>query len=259
MYGKMSAMNYADYLRNLAFRLIEPHFQLPVTDQFFEERLQYILKTGRTGLPEKFGIFLEMINTVIPHRGLETRKSFLKLSDTPRMSTLAIAALINEAVTIMPQSSVFVNVGVWHGFSFLSGLINNPEKTCVGVDNFSEFGGPKDYFMERFMRVKSSNHFFHDMDYKDYFRDVHKDSIGFYFYDGNHSYENQMEGLKVAEPFFCPGCIVLVDDTNWAEPYQATMDFVKSSQDSYRTLLDVKTKHNCHPTFWNGVLVIQRT
>ncbi len=252
-------MNYADYLNSLDFRFVKPDFQVPVRPDYYEKRLQYIVKHGRNGIPEKFGIFLDLINSAIPSDGFNLKRSLMGLADTPRMSTFAIAAIINRAVQSMNPNDCFVNVGVWHGFSFLSGLMNNPEKTCVGVDNFSQFGGPKDFFLQRFGRAKSSNHFFYDMDYLDYFRQIHRQPIGFYFYDGDHSYENQMLGLKIAEPFFSPECIILVDDTNWDEPYQATFDFIKSSQHSYKTLLDIKTKHNCHPTFWNGVLVLQRT
>ena len=251
-------MIYQDFLKNLTFRFIKPQSKMPVKEDFYEKRLRHIITHGATGFPEKFGMFLELINTAFPERELELKRSFLKLLDTPRMSTLAIAALINEAVATMSRKDAFVNVGIWHGFSFLAALMNNPEKTCIGIDNFSEFGGPKKYFLPRFDRFKSQNHFFHDMDYLEYFGNIHRGSIGFYFYDGNHSYENQLKGLRVAEPFFSPECLILVDDTNWDEPYQATFDFMKKSENSYRTLLDVRTKHNCHPTFWNGVLVIQR-
>ena len=251
-------MIYEHFLRNLGFRFIKPDFQFPVSDDFYEKRLKHILTHGKNGIPEKFGMLLEAMNTIIPEGGSKLRRSFLTLKDTPKMSTLAIAALISRSVEAISNHDCFVNVGVWHGFSFLSSLITNPEKTCIGVDNFSEFGGPKDRFLGRFTRLKTANHFAYDMDYIDYFRQIHSRPIGLYFYDGNHSYKNQYEGLKVAEPFFSHNCVILVDDTNWAEPYQATFDFVKASKNSYRTLLDVKTRHNCHPTFWNGILVIQK-
>lgn len=251
-------MTYQDFIKKLTFRFIKPDFKIPVKPDFYENRLEYIIAHGETGIPEKFGMFFELLNTAFPERELELKRSFLRLIDTPRMSTLAIAAIISEAVSGMNKENAFVNVGIWHGFSFLSALLNNPEKTCIGIDNFSEFGGPRKYFEPRFERLKSPNHFFHDMDYRDYFSQIHNIPIGFYFYDGNHSYDDQLLGLRVAEPFFSPECMILVDDTNWDEPYQATIDFINQSGNSYETLLDVKTRHNCHPTFWNGVFVFQR-
>ena len=174
------------------------------------------------------------------------------------MSTPAIGALINRGVAGMAPSEAFVNVGVWNGFTFLSGMAGNSCKVCIGVDNFSQFGGPKDTFLARFERFKSPNHRFHDMDYKEYFASVHWEPIGFYLYDGEHSYQNQLDGLRIAEPFFAPNCLVMVDDTNIREPREATADFVRSSRNQYETILDVTTDRNMHPTWWNGIMLLRR-
>jgi hypothetical protein len=97
------------------------------------------------------------------------------------------------------------------------------------------------------------------MDYRDYFDRVHEGPIGVYFYDGDHAYEHQLLGLRVAEPFFGEGCIVVVDDTNWVEPYEATFDFIAESEQEYTVLLDQQTVGNGHPTFWNGLLILQKS
>jgi hypothetical protein len=174
------------------------------------------------------------------------------------MSTIAIGSIINRAVAGLKKDESFVNVGVWNGFSFLAGLACNPEKVCVGIDNFSQFGGPRDAFLGRFAKYKSPVQHFFDMDYKQYFTEKQQSRIGFYIYDGEHSYHNQLEGLRVAEPFFSEDCIVLVDDTNWEEPRQATLDFVAQSSNRYEMVLDVRTAANRHPTFWNGVMILRR-
>ena len=176
----------------------------------------------------------------------------------PRMSTIAVAGIIHKCVASIQPPHVFLNVGVWNGFSFLSGLVNNPDKACIGVDNFSQFGGPRDAFLARFEKYKSPRHQFHDVDYQEYFARLHRDPIGFYIFDGPHTYEDQFKGLSVAEPFFSENCLVLVDDTNWEAAYRGTLDFIARSPHRYRMLLDQKTTRNCHPTFWNGVMLFQR-
>jgi hypothetical protein len=169
----------------------------------------------------------------------------------------------------MPEDLAFVNVGVWHGFTFFAGLVNNYRKICIGIDNFSEFGGPREAFAEKFQRYKSDTHHFYDMDYREYFRSVHKGPIGFYIYDAEHSYQNQLTGLQVAEPFFAENCIVLVDDTNWLEPRQATLDFIAASQYEYEILFesstccpnnpsDMITELRYNPTWWNGIMLLQK-
>jgi hypothetical protein len=174
------------------------------------------------------------------------------------MSTIAIAGLINHAVARMPPNQAYVNVGVWHGFSLLSGMLGNPEKPCVGIDNFSQFAGQKG-FNARFEAMKGPAHRFHEMDYRDYFRAEPNEPFGVYLYDGDHAYEHQLHGLEIAEPFFADGCIVLVDDTNWPAPHSATVDFVKKSSQEYRVLLDRGTAALPHPTFWNGLIVLEAT
>ena len=176
----------------------------------------------------------------------------------PRMSTFANGAIIARTVQEMAPGTSYVNVGIWNGFSFFAGMVAGPDRTVVGIDNFSQFGGPKDQAMAVFERLKGPQHSFYDMDYRDYFSHVHEGEIGFYFYDGEHSYENQLQGLKVAEPYFSKDCIVLVDDTNWEEPRQATLDFVAQSSNTYRMLFDEKTAWNGHPTYWNGLMLLRR-
>jgi hypothetical protein len=174
------------------------------------------------------------------------------------MSTFAIGAIINRVVTEMAGDNAFVNVGVWQGFTLLSGMVGNPHKRCVGVDNFSEFGGPREVFLRRFAEHRTDRHAFYDMDYVRYFNAVHQGPIGFYIYDGDHSYDHQYKGLQTAESYFSRDCIVLVDDTNAEEPRAGTFDFLAKSKLRYRMLFDARTAENGHPTFWNGIMLFQR-
>lgn len=205
------------------------------------------------------GVSLEVANTRLPADRRAARAPLKRLvRSVPKMSTYANAALIDKAVSAMPPNTAFVNVGVWHGFSFLAGIAANPDRECVAIDNFSQFGGPKAEFLGRHEALRSPNHHFHEMDYEAYFATVHRGPIGFYIYDGEHSYRNQLRGLEAAEPFFADGCVVMVDDTNDPEPRQATLDFITRRPGRYRILFDQATACNSHPTFWNGVLLFER-
>jgi len=238
-------MDFRDYIQRLSFRFMGPN-------------VYYKGFKKLSGCLKQLNISLEVINTVLPENRREMKATLHELLEIPRMSTFAIGAVINKGVSEMRRNCCFVNVGVWHGFSFLAGMKDNPDKKCIGVDNFSQFGGPREQFMERFNRYKSPNHRFYDIDYKEYFAKVHAGGIGFYIYDGDHDYENQMEGLRVPEPFFSEKCIILVDDTNSDEPRQATLDFVAERSQRYKILLDRTTLFNMHPTLWNGLMILQK-
>jgi hypothetical protein len=211
--------------------------------------------------PDEPAQMLEVFNTRIPCSLPEAdppRAWIADLCAMPRMSTFAIGCLINKAVHDLPDGQCYVNVGVWHGFSLLVGMLRNPDKKCIGIDNFSEFGGPRLEFRKRYLAARSQNHHFYEIDYKKYFEQLHKDLIGFYFYDGAHDYANQIDGLRIAEPFLADNALVMVDDTNWRDPYQATLDFMETSDFNYNVILDEKTSSNFHPTWHNGIMVIQK-
>jgi hypothetical protein len=239
-------MKYADYINNISFRYIQPG-STPFPGLGTLKRM--LLKANRP---------IDVFNTVLPERHEEMKHRLKDVCKVPRMSTFGVGAMINLGVSQLKPDEAFVNVGVWNGFTFLSGVAHNPEIKCVGVDNFSQFGGPREAFLERFNRLKSPNHFFYDMDYLEYFKQEHQGKIGFYIYDGGHKYEDQLKGLQVAEPYFSDNCLILVDDTNWDEPRDATYDFMKQSKNQYKVLLDKKTARNGHLTYHNGIIVFQK-
>jgi Methyltransferase domain len=245
-------MDYADFISKLSFRVWPPDVGRPD-----DRRLLVPRRSGDAKLVELPQMPVDVMNFVPPpgHESLD--ETIRPLCRMPRMSTYAMGSIINRAVAAMPADHSYVNVGTWVGFSLMAGMAGNPAKTCIGIDNFSEFGGPRQAFHERFDRLaQHEHHHFHEMDYEDYFASVHRGPIGVYLYDGEHSYENQLRGLQVAEPYFGDECVVIVDDTNWGEPYQATYDFIAQSNREYTVLLDQRTAGNVHPTFWNGVLLL---
>lgn len=239
-------MEYHEYLRRIAFRFYQPTMYW----KGFTRLNTFLMHTCQ--------ISIETLNTVLPGNSKEKRDRLWELLKIPKMSTFAIGAIINEAVAQMKAEECFVNVGVWHGFTLLSGMSGNASQKCIGVDDFSQFGGPKDQFLKRFQQYQSDQHRFYDMDYKAYFAQVHTGPIGVYMYDGAHSYPHQPEGLRIAESFLAKDGIIVIDDTNAQEPRQATLDFMASSRNAYRMLLDQTTCQANHLTFWCGIMVLQK-
>lgn len=238
-------LSAADYLQQIQFRTIQPTHP---TSEVFVERMAATEEVKNTLLPEGASQAAELLGQILP---------------MPRMSTFAIASLINKMVREMPADQCFLNVGTWCGFSFFSGILGNYDKKCIGVDNFSEFN-PDNHARNTFMgifnrlRTQAKNILFYEMDYQIYFQH-HREKIGMYIYDGEHSYANQLKGLQIAEPFLAPGALILVDDTNMPHVHQATLDFIALKPDQYTLLADLKTANNCHPTFWNGIMLLQKT
>ena len=243
---KQKILSYPEFISRISFVLIQPKDRNRKAYRKIAEVLT------------RCNIFMDMINTRIPNDDGNMKKRLRALTKMPRMSTVAIGAVINRGVSQMPDQESFVNVGVWHGYTLLCGMTNNYSKKCVGIDNFSEFGAPREAFTQRFEKLKGPSHVFYEMDYVEYFKNIHKDPIGFYMYDGNHNYDNQLQGLQSAEPFFAPNCIILVDDINLEDAREGTREFLRSSSSEYRIIVNQETHDNFHPTWWNGVMVFQK-
>lgn len=238
-------MDYADYVSDISFRFLQPDRWRPKGFRALNMLLRSI------------GIHLEVANTRLPEKSRETRRRLKQVLRLPRMSTYAIGAMINRGVAEMPAGRSFVNIGVWNGFTFFAGLAGNDDKKCIGVDNFSHKNSPRTEFLQRFEEFSSPNHEFHERDFRDYFAEVHRGPIGFYVFDGPHLYNDQLDGLMAAEPYFAEDCIILVDDTNWEQVGRANLAFMAGSTNDYRLLLDQQTPKSGHPTFWNGVMIMQ--
>lgn len=235
----------ADYLSAIRFRYLPPEQPRP---RGFRA-LNLLLR--------RIGLHLEMWNTALPDDAA-MRRRLAPACRVPRMSTFAIGAVINKAVSLLPPGEVFLNVGVWNGFTLLAGMAGNPQRRCIGVDNFSHKNSPREAFLKRFRAARGPAHEFHTADFRQYLTQTHREPIGVYLFDGPHSYADQRDGLTLAEPFLAERAVVIVDDTNWEQVRRANLDFIAESPFEYRMLLDVRTPKSGHPTFWNGLMVFQK-
>lgn len=199
----------------------------------------------------------ERANLIVPDECEQAVESLMKLADTPRMCSLAIGLLIYAAVRRMPPDQVYLNIGVWHGFTLLAGMLAGPGKICIGVDNFSEWGGPREDFTHRFRQFKGPDHRFCEADYVTYFRRLHREAIGVYLFDGPHREIDQSRGLELAHPFIAPGGLVFVDDSNEVRVKAPTLAFVHNHPE-YRLIADFTTASNTHPTWWNGLMILKK-
>ncbi|MCX7734761.1 MAG: class I SAM-dependent methyltransferase [bacterium] len=265
-----------DFLNSINFRFIQPNDYIT-----YESVSDIVLKLERHGVSltidsdyfpldipiltdekRKKIIALEFLNTYFLDYEIY-RERIEKIALMPRMASFSVGAIINRIVSDLDKDEVFLNIGVWCGFSLISGMVGNPNKICIGVDNFSQFsdtlfGHPRDIFSKFFQIYGTNHHSFFEMDYVDYFRRVHKDFIGFYYYDGEHSYENQLKSLELADPYLKEGGIILVDDTNLEDVSKATYDFIRKTGRRYEIIFQRKTAQNEHITFWNGIMVLQK-
>ncbi len=245
-------MNVNEVFENIDFK-VKP-------DQNY--RKQYLFRLQKSFYKifskEKKFIFSNLIIKKKENSDNILKKELLKIDS---MSTFAIGYIINKICQNLKNDENYVNIGVWKGFSLIAGMINS-DCNIYGVDDFSQFGGPKEEFIKNFNPLKDEKkHFFYDCDYKEFFKLYEKmnKSISFYYYDGEHSYKNQFENLIIAKEFFKSGTIILVDDINFPKVESGTKDFINKYEKDYEILKEIKTSNlNCHPSYWNGLILFKK-
>lgn len=128
----------------------------------------------------------------------------------------------------------YLEIGTWKGSSVCSAMYNN-KATVLCIDNWSQFGGPKDEFLKNLELYRGAN----DAKYieSDCWK-VDVKSIGkfnIYLYDGDHTFEDHYNALTYYIECLDDTFIFIVDDWNWNGVREATM---KSIQD-----LGLQEKH----------------
>ena len=105
----------------------------------------------------------------------------------------------------------YLEIGTWKGSSICSAMYNN-EMVCLAIDNWSEFGGPKDEFLVNFNKFKGQNNatFIEDNCWNIDVSELGKFNI--YMYDGNHDESSHFRALNHYLPCLDSEFIYLIDD-----------------------------------------------
>ena len=166
-------------------------------------------------------------------------------------------ALLNLAAACLDGDEAYVEIGVYHGASLIAAMLGNEGKRFVGVDSFAfrdaslekvhanlaRFGltPPEIVVGDAFELVPAGA-----------LQDV---PIGIWYYDAAHSYEAQLEGLRIAEPLLVPGALVIVDDTDWDDVARAMDDYL-AEQPHAKRILTLDGKSRGAPQWWEGMQVL---
>ena len=166
-------------------------------------------------------------------------------------------ALLNVAASCLDADATYVEVGVFHGASLIAAMLGNEGKRFVGIDSF----GLGDASLEK-VEANLARHGLErpEILVGDAFELVRGGAldgtrIGVWYYDAAHSYEAQLEGLRIAEPLLVPGALVIVDDTDWDDVDRAMEDYLVA-QPRARRLLTIDGKSRGAPQWWEGMQIL---
>jgi hypothetical protein len=156
----------------------------------------------------------------------------------------------------------YLEIGTWKGSSVCSAMYKNKAKV-VCIDNWSQFGGPKNEFLHNFTKFKGENDatFIEGDCFKLDISTLSKFNI--YLYDGNHTAVSHY--LALSHYYNCMDdiFIFIVDDWNWAYVRDGTKYSIKELnlkilyEKEIRLTFDEShtPEQLAKDTWWNGLYI----
>jgi hypothetical protein len=160
------------------------------------------------------------------------------------------------------EDARYLEIGTWKGSSVCSAMYEN-KANVICIDNWSEFGGPKEEFLHNFYKFKGQNNaIFIESDC--FAVDVSKlPKRNIYMYDGNHTEDSHYRALTHFYNCLDNMFIFIVDDWNDKLVRDGTDKSIKDL--NLKVLYERKirlTNDNSHTpmdlainSWWNGIYV----
>lgn len=160
--------------------------------------------------------------------------------DMTGMSGACYRMFINNLVRMTPNAR-YLEVGSWAGSTACSAMDRNILKaTCI--DNWSQFGGPKDVFLNNTSIVRTPYTDFNFIESD--FRSVNIEELGrynIYLFDGPHERQDQYDGLYLYDRALDDEIYFIVDDWNWDPVRRGTLDAIKMAGFAIDYAIEIRT------------------
>lgn len=157
---------------------------------------------------------------------------------------------INNLLSSMSDDARYLEIGTWAGSTTCSAVYGNKLK-CHAMDNWAEFGGPKDKF---FKNINNANLATPNLDFtftEASFQTVDYSTIGkfnVYMYDGAHSEQDQYDGVALVQEALDNTFVFIVDDWNWERVRHGTMRAIDQLKLTIVNSIEIKTLQQ--EVFW---------
>ena len=168
-------------------------------------------------------------------------------------------ALLNLAARCVAPDETYVEVGSFRGSSLLGALLDNDGVEFLAIDDFSHSGASRDELERNLARFGFEGRVtIHEGDAFELLPGgvLGGRRVGVYYYDAAHTYEQQLDGLVLAEPYLAEDALLIVDDTDWDFVDAAVRDY-RAQRPNVTSLLRVEGKDEGRPWWWEGVEVME--
>lgn len=160
------------------------------------------------------------------------------------MSGQRYRAFINGLMSDLGEAR-YLEVGSWKGSTVCAALHGN-NATAVCIDNWSQFGGPRDAFLSNIESIRDRVQVI-EADY----RSVNYSGMGpfdIYLFDGPHEESDHYDGIVSVSAALAKTHILIVDDWNWYAVRIGTMRALIKAKCKLEAAIEIRTTlDNSHP------------
>jgi predicted O-methyltransferase YrrM len=167
-------------------------------------------------------------------------------------------ALLNVAARCLDDGESYVEVGTYRGTSLIAAMLGN-DGEFVALDNWSLGKGSREQLELNLARFDLPGR--PKLLEGDAFETLRSGalagrSVGVYYYDNGHEYEQQLDGMRLIESYLASPALVIVDDTDWGRVERAVDDYLEQ-QPRATEILTIDGKDRGHPEWWEGMRVLR--
>ena len=178
------------------------------------------------------------------------------LEEVPGLARENNLALLNLAAACRDAGEAYVELGSFRGTSLISAMLGN-EGEFVAIDDFSFRDASREQLEANLRRFGLDGP---RIVQGDAFEILRGDALGgtragVWYYDAAHTYEQQLDGLVLAEPYLADHALLVVDDSEWEFVADATRDYLERDSRA-RMLFDIPGHEKGDSPWWCGVHVL---
>jgi predicted O-methyltransferase YrrM len=177
------------------------------------------------------------------------------LEEVPGLAKPNNLALLNVAARCLEPGEHFVEIGTFRGTSLISAMQGNDDGLFVAIDDWSKEGGENHHLVSNLDRHGLRATII-DGDAFETLRRGIPSPVGVYYYDAGHEYEEQLDGMRLAEPYLASPALVIVDDTDWERVERAVDDYL-AAQPRATEIHRVDGSDHGQPDWWYGMRVLR--
>jgi hypothetical protein len=136
--------------------------------------------------------------------------------DMDGMSGRRYRLFINQLMRLHGADARYLEIGSWKGSTLASAIEGNKGHACC-IDNWSEYGGPREAFAANIAATHTDATLeVIEADFREVrYRSIKGGPFNIYMFDGPHNEQDHYDGIRRAQHALADTYTLIVDDWNW--------------------------------------------